>query len=241
MYHQIDLPAPRGTPYRSLVVHPASFRRQMLWLRRLGYRGLAMRDLMPYLQGRTSGKVIGITFDDGYCNVFKNALPVLEECGFTATNYFVAAQVAGSNVWDRSNGVAPSALMSADQIRQWAAAGMEVGSHTVDHLNLPDLTLLQVQQQLVESKLQLEALSGQPVTAFCYPYGHENSQLRQCVAAAGYTNATTTAAGLARYDDDPFGLPRVLVARSTHLLRFLQKCLTDLEERKRQKQEAMNA
>lgn len=86
MYHQIGEPAPRGTPYRGLTVHPASFRRQMTWLRRFGYRGLSMRDLMPYVRGERSGKVFGITFDDGYRNVHRNAMPVLGELGFTATN-----------------------------------------------------------------------------------------------------------------------------------------------------------
>lgn len=237
MYHQIGQPAPRGTPYRSLVVHPRRFAAQMVWLKRLGYRGLSMRDLMPYLQGEKTGKVVGITFDDGYCNVLENALPVLQRCGFTATNYFVAGQVAGSNVWDHAIGIAPAPLMSAEQIREWANAGMEVGSHTVDHPHLPELSNSQAMAQMRDSKRILEDISGQTVTAFCYPYGHETPGLRQCAAQAGYTNATTTAGGLVRNNDDPFGLPRVLVARTTHLLRFLQKCLTRLEDQKRRKQE----
>lgn len=237
MYHQIGPPAPRGTPYRSLVVHPDSFRRQMAWLRRLGFQGLSMRDLQPYLRGERRGRVVGITFDDGYRNVLQNALPVLRENGFTATNYFVAGQLDGSNVWDHAKGIPASPLMSASEIRCWAAAGMEVGSHTVDHLDLPLVPPAEAADQIARSRTLLEGLTGEPVTAFCYPYGHETAALRERVAEAGYTSATTTAAGLARPDDDPFGLPRVLVARSTHLLRFLQKCLTRLEDRKRRAQE----
>ena len=90
MYHQIGEPAPKGTPYRGLTVHPKDFTRQMAWMSRLGYRGLSMRDLLPYLKGEAKGKVFGITFDDGYRNVLQNALPVLTQYGFTSTNYFVA-------------------------------------------------------------------------------------------------------------------------------------------------------
>jgi hypothetical protein len=50
MYHQIDQPADRGTQYRSLTVHPKSFARQMRWMHRLGYQGLSMRELEPYLK-----------------------------------------------------------------------------------------------------------------------------------------------------------------------------------------------
>lgn len=233
MYHQIGQPAARGAPYRGLTVHPASFRRQMRWLRRLGYRGLSMRELMPYVRGERQGRVVGITFDDGYRNVYRNALPVLRENGFSATNYFVAQQLDGGNVWDYEKGIAHSDLMSEEEMRDWARQGMEAGSHTLSHPRLPDLSESEARAEIKGSREQLERLLGEPVTAFCYPYGHETPALRDLVREAGYTNATTTAGGLARPDDDPFGLPRVVVARSTHLLRFLQKCMTRLEERRR--------
>lgn len=233
MYHQIGEPAPRGTPYRSLTVHPDSFRRQMRWLRRFGYLGLSMNDIMPYVRGEKQGKVVGITFDDGYRNVYQNALPVLRENGFTATNYFVVRQLGGGNVWDYEERIPHSDLMSSDEMRDWARQGMEVGSHTLDHPRLTQLSEPEAREQLVASRAQLERLSGKPVTAFCYPYGAENASLRTIARVAGYTNATTTARGLARPDDDPYGLPRVIVARSTHLFRFLQKCMTRLEDRRR--------
>ena len=233
MYHQIGQPSPRGTPYRGLTVHPASFRRQMAWMRRLGYRGLSMRDLMPYLQGQKQGRVFGITFDDGYVNVLANALPVLRELGFTSTNYFVAHRFGGTNEWDHANGVPSAPLMSREQARQWVAGGQEAGSHTLDHPNLPDLAPEAAFEQIHSSRQELQQALDAEVTAFCYPYGHETPALRDMVRRAGYTSATTTSGGLAGPADDLFGLPRVTVARSTHIVRFLQKCLTRLEEKKR--------
>ncbi|MCB5362365.1 polysaccharide deacetylase family protein [Pusillimonas sp. CC-YST705] len=233
MYHQVGQPAAKGTPFRGLTVHPDSFKRQMHWLRLLGYRGLSMRDLMPYLKGERQGKVVGITFDDGYQNVFDNALPVLQHCGFTATNYFVVRQLGGSNVWDHDLGIPAAPLMNQETVRRWHDAGMEVGSHTLDHPHLPALSTEIAILQIRQSRGELEALIDRPVTAFCYPYGDESPAIRQLAREAGYLNATTTARGLVRPDDDLFELPRVTVARSTHLLRFLQKCLTRLEDRRR--------
>lgn len=233
MYHQIGQPAPKGTPYRSLIVHPADFRRQMTWLRRFGYRGLSMRDLMPYLSGERQGKVVGITFDDGYRNVYQHALPILVQQGFTATNYFVARQLGGGNVWDREKGIAHSDLMSVDEMRAWATAGMEVGSHTLDHPYLPKLSPELADQQIRQSRHELQDAIAAEVTAFCYPYGGETPELRAMVRNAGYLNATTTQGGLANSSDDIYGLPRVTVARSTNIFRFLQKCMTRLEEKRR--------
>ena len=113
-----------------LTVHPSSFRRQMVWMNRLGYRGLGMSDLMPYLRGERLGKVFGITFDDGYRNVLSNALPVLTDLGFTSTNYFVANHFGEGNFWDVDKGIPHSALMTLDEARAWIAGGQEVGSHT---------------------------------------------------------------------------------------------------------------
>jgi peptidoglycan/xylan/chitin deacetylase (PgdA/CDA1 family) len=251
MYHQIGEPAPRGTPYRGLTVHPRDFRRQMRWLRRLGYRGLSMRDLLPYLRGAADGaatrtttadggeghggrqKLVGITFDDGYRNVYRNAMPVLAEVGFTATNYFVARQTDGANVWDLEKGIPRSPLMSLREVREWAAAGHEVGSHTLDHVHLPELSPDQARQQILQSKQALEQAVGMEVAAFCYPYGDESNAVRQWVREAGYSNATTTERGLARPDDDLFGLPRVTVSGSVGIVRFLRKCLTHSEDRRR--------
>ena len=55
MYHQVDAPPPAGAPYRSLSVAPASFARQMGLMAALGWRGLSMTALQPYLRGEQPG------------------------------------------------------------------------------------------------------------------------------------------------------------------------------------------
>ncbi len=194
-----------------------------------------MRDVMPYIRGEQQGKVFGITFDDGYRNVHDNAMPILSELGFTATNYFVAHQFDGGNVWDLQKGIPFSPLMTISEMRAWAKAGNEVGSHTLDHVHLPELSPEEARRQIVESKTVLEQVLGEAVTAFCYPYGDHGPEHRVMVREAGYDNATLTMRGVASAADDPYGLPRVTVSRSTHILRFLQKCLTRYEDSRRKR------
>lgn len=233
MYHQIGEPAPKGTPFRGLTVHPNDFKRQMTWLKRFGYKGVSMRELMPYLNGEKQGKVVGITFDDGYQNVLQNALPILDALGFTSTNYIVSNHFSGLNFWDKSKGVPSSKLMSLEELQQWVAAGHEIGSHTLDHVHLTDIDKDEAIRQIVQSKINLENTLQTEVSAFCYPYGHKNEEIEAWVRQSDYTNATTTARGLALTTDDKFDLPRVTVARSTNIFRFLQKCMTQLEHKKR--------
>ncbi|NEI70237.1 polysaccharide deacetylase family protein [Rhizobium lusitanum] len=224
-YHQIAVPPSHTAPFRSMVVHPAAFHRQMEWLKRLGIQGLSLRDAMPYIRGEKTGKVAAITFDDSYANVYENALPVLQELGFTATNFVVVNQIGGSNVWDTPIGVAKAACMSVEQLLRWHSLGHEVGSHTLDHVHLPQLPMEEARRQITHSRELLEDLLDEGVSSFCFPYGDETPLDRVLTYEAGYSAATTTRRGRARPDNDPFGLPRATVRRNDSWLHFVKKCV----------------
>ena len=135
-YHQIAQAPARGAPMRSLYVSPSAFALQMQTLSLLGYQGLSMTALMPYLQGEKTGMVVGITFDDGYVNNLENAATVLKKFNFSSTCYVVSALLGKTNVWDNALGIAPAPLMDIDQLQQWIASGQEIGSHTQHHVDL---------------------------------------------------------------------------------------------------------
>jgi len=89
-YHQIAQAPARGAPMRSLYVSPSAFSLQMRTLSLLGFQGLSMTSLMPYLRGEITGKVVGITFDDGYVNNLENAAEILKKFNFSSTCYVVS-------------------------------------------------------------------------------------------------------------------------------------------------------
>ena len=231
-YHQIDLAPPPPAAFRSLYVAPDSFARQMRWLKRLGYRGLSMRDLMPYLRGEKVGKVVGLTFDDGYCNNLHHALPVLQDCGFTATCYVISQLLGKTNVWDLSNGVKQADLRSPEQIRAWSQAGMEIGAHTQNHCQLTSLPDEDALREISASKKELADLIGREVEHFCYPYGIYEARHTAMAKTAGYQSATTTRRGKVQPGADLFQLHRIPVVRSTYLPQFLLKLLTEYENGK---------
>jgi peptidoglycan/xylan/chitin deacetylase (PgdA/CDA1 family) len=231
MYHQIDAPPPRGTPLRGLVVSPSSFARQMWLLRLLGYRGLSMRDLEPYLSGEKRGRVVGITFDDGYQNNLHNALPVLQRHGFTATIYAVSSMIGGTNSWDRGL-VTEKPLMNEKDWQAWMAASMDVGSHTRTHADLDKLDEAQALDEIQNSRAELEQTLGCEVRHFCYPYGRYQPKHARMAAQAGYKTATTTRRGRVHSGDDPMQLRRVLVAQATALPQLALKLLTNYEDRR---------
>lgn len=231
MYHQIDVPPPSGTPLRGLVVSPSSFARQMGLLKLLGYKGLSMHDLEPYLKGEKQGKVLGITFDDGYQNNLHNALPVLQKNGFTSTCYAVSNMIGGTNSWDGGL-VAEKPLMTEADWRIWLASGMDVGSHTRTHADLTKLSTEKAIDQVVNSKKELQDALACEVRHFCYPYGRFDTTHSQLVRQAGYVTATTTRRGRIQSGDDLMALRRVLVAQATTLMQFFLKIATSYEDRR---------
>jgi peptidoglycan/xylan/chitin deacetylase (PgdA/CDA1 family) len=230
MYHQIDQAPPRNTPMRGLTVTPAAFARQMATFRLLGYRGLSMPALLPYLRGEKQGKVIGITFDDGYLNTLEHALPVLVRNGFCATCYAVSAAPGHVNAWDTPKGLPEKPLMQPSHWREWVKAGMDIGGHTRSHAALSTLSPQACIEEIKGGREDLQAHTGHPVAHFCYPYGDHNNDIREHVICAGYTSATTVLPGRVRLNDDPYTLPRVMVARTHHLLYILSRALWGYED-----------
>ena len=231
-YHQVETPPPPGVPYRSLVVAPAALARQMALLKALGYRGLSMNALEPYLRGEKRGRVVGITLDDGYVNNLKHALPALRKHGFSATCYVVSGQMGGTNVWDHAKGIPAQPLMDAAQLKAWIAGGQEVGAHTRTHVDLRTLDDSAAFHEIAGCKRDLEHRLEAPVRHFCYPYGSYDTKHAAMARALGYVTATTTRRSRTRAGDDLFELPRVPVLRSTSLPVLWLKVASGYEDRK---------
>lgn len=229
-YHQTAAPPRRGTPVRSLVLSPDGFARQMRALRLLGYRGLSMRDLEPYLRGEKAGRVVGVTLDDGYVNNFDEALPVLRDLGFTATAYIVSAQIGGTNAWDHPKGVPPARLMDVAHLKAWCAAGMEIGAHTRNHVNLSESTDDVAREEIAGCKQDLERVLGTEVRSFCYPYGEHRARHAALLREAGYATGTTVISSRTQPGDDLLRLPRLSVHLEDTLPLFLAQVATDFED-----------
>ena len=233
VYHQIDGAPPKGAPFRSLYVAPAAFARQMRLLKWLGYEGLSMTALQPYLTGERVGKVVGITFDDGYLNNLRHALPVLRQHGFSSTCYAVSGLAGKTNLWDQGLGIAQTALMSTAEMRQWIAGGQEIGSHTRNHVDLTQANDDVCRTEIAGCKSDLEEMVAGPVTQFCYPYGRYAHRHIDMVRAQGFGAATTTQRGRCQQQTDMLAIPRVPVLRSTSLPLFWLKIATAYEDRRK--------
>ena len=90
----------------------------------------------------------GITFDDGYEDNLINALPVLKKYNFTATCFVVPNLIGKTNLWDEKQ----FKLMDRVQIKEWLDAGMSIGSHSSNHLDLTIINHDQLMAEIGDSK-----------------------------------------------------------------------------------------
>jgi peptidoglycan/xylan/chitin deacetylase (PgdA/CDA1 family) len=201
-----------------LFVTPERFRRQIAALERLGLRGVSFGDLGDAIaRGRADG-LVGLTFDDGYRDLLRFVVPVLQRHGFTATFFAVSGMLGGDNVWDPPP---RRELMTEEDLRELAARGYEVGSHSVSHVRLAGLDPEALRHEVEGSRTMLARVVGDKPRSFCYPYGSVDAEAVRAVVDAGYSYACA----VGRVADLPtrFAMPRIGVAERDRGPRFIAR------------------
>lgn len=137
---------------------------------------------------------IVLTFDDGYANFYRHAYPALRARGLPATMFLIAARVGedeASRVRDERGD-----FLIWPEVRAMQADGIDFQSHSVSHRNLKHLSDDEVRAELQESRRQLEAGLGRPVTVLAYPFGGNSPHTQALVEDAGYRSAHSVMAGM---------------------------------------------
>jgi peptidoglycan/xylan/chitin deacetylase (PgdA/CDA1 family) len=192
----------------------ALFVRQIRWLqKRFAFVSLgeAQRRIR---EGGNHQPCVSVTFDDGYADNCRRAIPWLIEQRIPCT-YFVTVQ----NVLDGepfSHDLAMGhrfAPNTVEQLRAMAAAGVEIGAHTFSHANLGAITDRRLSQhEVVTARDRLQSAIGRQVRYFAFPYGlYANLSPAAFALAeeAGYTGVCSAYGGFNFPGDDPFHLQRI--------------------------------
>ncbi|MGW0558125.1 polysaccharide deacetylase family protein [Streptomyces sp. NPDC002926] len=157
-----------------------------------------------------------ITFDDGYEGVHRHALPVLAKHGFASTLFVSTGWLRGVH----HEGGALDTMLDWDQVRELAAAGMEIGGHTHTHPQLDQLDNGRLWYETVRCRdIIADELGARPVS-FAYPYGYSSRRVRRTVRAAGFAQSLAVGNALAVRRQGPYALERVTVRRGTDIEEF---------------------
>lgn len=198
MYHNID----GNSASSRLSVSPKSFKAQMNFLKSRHYNVVKLEDMSRMVkESRFPPKTIAITFDDGYENNYVNAYPVLKEVGLPATIFVIPAMIGTDSyvTWDQVIEMSESGIIS-------------IGSHSLSHPWLPDQAEQKLDAEIAGSKRSIESHLRKEVSAFSYPSGGFDKNVRDKVIKAGYRIAVTTNPGKKYPKHDLFAMKRLRIS-----------------------------
>lgn len=175
-----------------------------------GYQSVTVAQIADYLDGRADlpEKAVCFTFDDGPESVLTVSKPLMDEHGFVGNVFLISDAVGGEG------------RLSWEQVRELAAAGWGVGSHTVSHEYLTRVDAETARTQLVDSKAVIDEHTDGACIAVAYPYGLYDGTVMELAQEAGYRLAFSIDRGPADWTDDRWRLPRQMVVNGNSLRTF---------------------
>lgn len=213
VYHHIRSTKsyPTSTWSYKMSVSPDVFAKQLTWIKDRGYTTISLDTYASIMKGEIVGpaKPLVITFDDNHVAQYTLAFPELKKNNQMAVFYLV------------TNRMKTKGFVSEMQAKEMSDAGMDIQSHTIDHATMTNLSLKRLDQELVESKAALEALTGKPVRHIAYPSTASNKTVRERAAKAGYVTGSIMDPRWATQKDDFFKLPRIMMIDTTNLEKLL--------------------
>lgn len=170
-YHQVRNWKPTdGKVGKDYIVEIQNFKDQIKMLADSGYHTILPDQLYAYLNtgAPLPSKPIMLTFDDTDLDQFTVVRPTLQKYGYKAVYFIMTVSIGKKGKFVD--------YMSADQIKQLAAEGNVIGSHTYDHKNFKKYAGKDWEEQLDKPTKKLEEITGKKMTEFAYPFGLWNAE-----------------------------------------------------------------
>ncbi|MEQ3339978.1 polysaccharide deacetylase family protein [Clostridium butyricum] len=204
-YHSVDENAAN-----EVTITPEKLQEQLDYINDNNYVTITMTELYDHIENNKPipEKSILITFDDGYMNNYTEAFPMLKELNMTATIFCVGNSLDGSY------------YLSEEAIKEMSDYGIDIESHTVNHVHLDTMSYDEQLLELKNSKNILEKITGKEVLSLAYPFGDYNDNTIKAAKDAGYKMGFTTKLGLSDRTDDIYKLDRIYISSSYDMNTF---------------------
>jgi peptidoglycan/xylan/chitin deacetylase (PgdA/CDA1 family) len=154
-----------------------SFKQQMEYLKEV-YHPVGEEEIIAAIEKQTNlpDHPVWVTFDDGYKDNFTNAYPILKELSIPATFFITTGFI------NRTEAPADDALcldskglsdlfMTWEEIMDLRKNGVSIGGHTATHKILSAIKLVESENEILESKKEIEERIQAKIYSFAYPHG----------------------------------------------------------------------
>lgn len=195
MYHRFG-----EGKYPSTNIRLEQFEEHLRELQEGGYTVLPLPEIISALKEKKPlpDRAVGISIDDAYLSVYREAWPRLKAAGYPFTLF-----VATDEIDEKAQG-----HMSWEQLREMAKAGVTIGSQTAAHPHMPDIAPGAMDAELAKSNARFKAELGKAPDLFAYPYGEANRAAMESARKAGFVAAFGQHSGVSWTGGDFYYLPR---------------------------------
>lgn len=205
MYHHIqDKTQAEEKNQLALTVETEVFRKQMEYLKANGYRTTGMDELIAFFDQEVPvpKKSVLLSFDDGYDDFAKNAMPILNEMGFKATIFI------STGLMDNPG------YLSWQEITEATLSAYLFANHTWSHKNMQtSKEKIAFEISTADSQLAERGLNSPKV--FSYPYGLISDHAQEFLERLEYTLAFGTKPGSTLCKKQRLELPRVRIGNTS--------------------------
>lgn len=189
----------------------AEFENQLRYLAANGYTVISLNEMLEGFAGKAvlPERPVVLTFDDGYRDNYTTAFPILQKYKMKATVFIITGSVgeAGYLRWE--------------QLKAMQQQGIEIGSHTLNHLPLRELDFTAKVSEVTESKKILDKNLDIKVSFLAYPFGSYDRYMPEIMKQAGYLGACTGKSGTNYANTKYYNLYRINIPNSRYgLLEF---------------------
>lgn len=156
-------------------------------------------------------RAVALTFDDGFLDFERTALPLLAGRSLPATLFVTTGALAPHN-----RSILPrAAMLTLGQVSDLARSGVGIGAHSHLHEQLDTLPRAAALRELTRPKLILENALGREVDLFAYPHGYNDARVRRLTQEVGYRGAFAVRDAFSTELDDAFRIARLTVRAGT--------------------------
>ena len=195
MYHRFG-----EDKYPSTNVTIEQFEAHIAELSRDEYSVRSLPEIVAAIQaGRPLPEnTVGISIDDAYLSVYREAWPRLRAARFPFTVFVATEQVDNGS----------RGHMSWDQLREMANAGVTIGNHTVTHAHMPMLSTSRNASEISDANGRFKAELGIVPNLIAYPYGEYSLAVGKVTQQAGFSVGFGQHSGVINRTSDFLNLPR---------------------------------
>lgn len=200
LYHRVEAKASAA-----LRIAPAVFEEHMERLKTSGITVISMQDFLAWRRGEKTipARSALITIDDGFSSAFEVARPILKKYGYPWTCFVY------------TNFISRGSSITWEQLAQLRDEGVEIGCHSVSHLNLrdqqgktPEAYEDWLKQEILGAKQLIEQRLGIRCATYAYPFGSFSNRVLEHIKLAGYEAAFTLGSARVAFGTAADRIPR---------------------------------